>query len=541
MTSPHDAPPGATHASIAADGGASRSFWIDRAIDTTAEPLAARERTDVCVVGAGIAGLSTAYELVRRGRRVIVLDDGPPGGGETARTTAHLASALDDRFVELERLHGRDGARLAAASHARAIDRIEAIAQREQIACDFRRVEGYLFAATPDDNELLAEEFQAAARAGLHVRWAGSPFPSYDVGVAIAFGEQGEIHPLAYLAGLARAILAGGGAIHGGVRVAEIHDGKPARVVTADGREVVADAIVVATNSPIDTRVKIHTKQASYRSYVLALALGVEPVTEGLFWDTAEPYHYLRLARDADGRGVAIVGGEDHRTGFPPDDPEVPWTRLEAWVRERLPGCGAVTHRWSGQIVEPYDGLGFVGREPGAEAVYLTTGDSGHGMTQGALAGELIADAIVGAANPFAELYDPARTTLRALPTWFRDAGAAAAGYARWVAPAVVDDVDAIGLGEGAVLRRGLRTVACYRDPQGLCHVRSAVCPHLGGLVAWNAAEKTWDCPCHGSRFDPFGRCLNGPARDDLAAIGHARAELPGEVAEGEGAAATPR
>ncbi|HLO68618.1 MAG TPA: FAD-dependent oxidoreductase, partial [Holophaga sp.] len=211
-----------------------------------------------------------------------------------------------------------------------------------------------------------------------------------------------------------------------------------------------------------------------------------------------------------------IVGGEDHKTGQA-DDADQRYLRLEAWALERFPALGPVTHRWSGQVLEPVDGLAFIGPNPlDAPNVFVATGDSGMGMTHGTIAGILLTDLLVGLPNPWAPLYDPARKTLRAVSAFARENANVALQYAQWVTPGDLPGEEILPPGAGAVLRRGLAKVAVYRDPEGILHECSAVCPHLGGIVAWNSGEHTWDCPCHGSRFSARGEVLNGPALTGL-------------------------
>src|SRR5712691_9714785 len=498
------------------EGGRTLSLWAGTAEVPGRPSLADDVDTDVCIVGAGIAGLTTAYLLTREGRQVVVLDDGPIGGGETGRTTAHLASALDDRFYRLEHLHCEEGARLAAQSHAAAIDRIEAIVAAEAIDCDFERLDGYLF-APPEaaDPAELDRELDAARRAGLEVEGVRrAPLGSFDTGLALRFARQGQFHPLRYLSGLARAVLAAGGQIFTRVHVEEFEGGRRARIKTATGREVTAKALVVATNTPVNDRLVIHTKQAAYRTYAIGLEVPASSVTRALFWDTLDPYHYLRLHGMGPGQPeVLIVGGEDHRTGQA-DDTAERWSRLERWTRERLPMVGAATYRWSGQVMEPGDALAFIGRNPmDRDNVFVATGDSGHGMTHGTIAGMLLTDLLQGRENPWTDLYDPGRTTLRAAGDYAVELARSNKPFAEWVTPGEVSSVDEIPPGQGAILRRGLQKVAVYREPGGGVIELSAACRHLGCIVEWNAGEKTWDCPCHGSRFAPGGRVLNGPAR----------------------------
>jgi glycine/D-amino acid oxidase-like deaminating enzyme/nitrite reductase/ring-hydroxylating ferredoxin subunit len=494
------------------DNGRTTSVWMATAAIASDGPLTSEVRADVCVVGAGIAGLTTAYRLSKEGKRVVVVDDGPSGGGETCRTTAHLVTALDDRFYHLERLHGADGARLAAQSHAAAIDTIERVVREEDIDCDFMRLDGYLFVPAGDDVAQLDEELRATHRAGLTevTRVDRAPIATFDTGPALRFPRQAQFHVLKYLEAVAAAAKRRGARVYNGTHVHRIQGGKTARVESARGI-VVADAVVVATNSPVNDLVAIHTKQAAYRTFVVGARVTRDSIPPILLWDTADPYHYVRLHR-ADGDDVLIVGGEDHKTGQA-DDAAERFRRLQQWTRERFPNIGSFDYQWSGQVMEPIDGLALIGRNPlDSDNVYVATGDSGNGMTHGTIAGMLITDLILGRENPWASLYDPARKTLGATKEFLRENVNVAAQYADLVTPGEVDDVSRIGRGEGAILRRGLAKVAVYRDDQGAVHERSAFCTHLGCVVRWNSSERTWDCPCHGSRFQTDGHVVNGPA-----------------------------
>jgi glycine/D-amino acid oxidase-like deaminating enzyme/nitrite reductase/ring-hydroxylating ferredoxin subunit len=522
---------------VAKDGGFTSSPWIDATVPASGGELAARTLIDACVVGAGIAGLATAYELLRAGYKVVVLDDGPIGGGESARTSAHLSSALDDRFHHLERVHGHAGARLAYQSHAAAIDRIEELAARFAtdlgVDCELRRIDGYLFVGPGGDRAELERERLAAQRAGASCELVSSPLRHFDLGPCLRFADQARVHPLAYLSGLARAVLLMGGAIHAGVRVEAVEDGDPVEVRCADGRVVRCGAAVVATNSPINDRVKLHTKQAAYRSYCVALEVEDGALPDALLWDTSDPYHYVRRIDRSGQAPLVLVGGEDHKTGQA-DDGAARWERLEAWARERFPGCGARVHWWSGQIVEPVDGLAHIGRNPGDRAVYVLTGDSGHGLTHGVLGAILLRDLIRGRDNPWAAVYDPARKPLREIGPYVKENANAAAQYGAWFTPGDLGSFEELEVGAGAIIRRGRHKLAVYRDADGELHVSSATCPHLGAVVAWNPAEKTFDCPAHGSRFDAFGRCVNGPSACDLERRDQGGAPLVDRDAEGQ-------
>ncbi|HEV8589712.1 MAG TPA: FAD-dependent oxidoreductase [Pyrinomonadaceae bacterium] len=507
-----------------ATSGTTVSVWAANADTPSEKSLNKDTSANVVVIGAGIAGLSTAYLLSQKGKTVIVLDDGPIGGGMTARTTAHLTNALDDRFYELERLFGAAGSRLAAQSHTAAIDQVEAIVRKETIDCEFERVDGYLFLPTNGRMKVLEDELPAAHRATLIdvQRLDRAPLDFWDTGPCLHFPRQGQFHPLKYLTGLARAIERDGGKIFTGTHADEIEGGAEAHVTSSSGYKITCDAIVVATNCPVNDLIAIHTKQAPYTTYVIGARIPKDSVPSFLLWDAPadfyEAYHYLRIER-ADDHDVLIVGGEDHKTGQKNDGAQR-WGKLEQWTRNRFPMVEEIEFRWSGQVMEPVDGLAFIGRNPNdADNVFIATGDSGMGMTHGTIAGMLLTDLIMGRENPWAELYEPSRKSGAAVKDFIKENINVAEEYAELLTPGEVDSINEIENGDGAIVRRGLSKVAVYRDNDGVTHPVSALCRHLGCIVAWNSAEKTWDCPCHGSRYDRFGAVINGPANSDLPAV----------------------
>jgi glycine/D-amino acid oxidase-like deaminating enzyme/nitrite reductase/ring-hydroxylating ferredoxin subunit len=495
------------------------STWMATAPVPLRDSLKENISADVCIVGAGIAGITTAYLLGSEGSAVVVLDDGAIGGGMTGRTTAHLVNVLDDRYFELERLHGEEGARLAADSHTNAIKLIEKIVTKEGIDCDFTRLDGYLFVPPGDSVDILEDELQAAARAGLELeRVERSPI-DYNTGPALRFPNQGQFHPLKYLAGLASAIEKFGGRIYSGTHADEIRGGVQARVTCANGATVSAKSIVVATNTPVNDLFAIHTKQAAYQTYVIGARVARGSVTKALYWDTPNPYHYVRIQDLDESFDLLIIGGEDHKTGQA-DDADARFAELEKWSRERFP-LQEIVYRWSGEVMEPIDGLAFIGRNPlDDDNVYIATGDSGNGMTHGTIAGILISDLIAGRENEWEKLYEPSRKTLRAFPKFAKENLNVAAQFVDLVTPGDVDSVNEIKPGSGAIIRRGAFKVAAYRDEAGQVHERSAICRHLGCVVDWNSLEKTWDCPCHGSRYDALGQVIQGPANADLPEVG---------------------
>jgi glycine/D-amino acid oxidase-like deaminating enzyme/nitrite reductase/ring-hydroxylating ferredoxin subunit len=497
-----------------------RSPWLEDVSLPDSSSLSADLTADVCVVGAGIAGMMTAYCLSKEGVNVVVVEAGDIGNGETGRTTAHLSNAMDDRFVTLEQLHGAENTRLIAESHTAAIDRIERVVREENIDCDFTRLEGYLFAPPGQSTDLLDRELKAAHSAGLHAvsMVARAPLDGFNTGKALLFPAQAQFHPMKFLAGLSRAIALHGGRIFTGSPVTEVRGGGAAFVKTSNNYRVRADAIVVATNAPLVSRLAIASRQSGYRTYAIGATVPGGSVPQALLWDTAEPYHYVRTLKGL-GTDLLIVGGEDHKTGQA-DDSNKRWKQLETWARARFSAIQSLEFFWSGQVMEPIDHIAFIGRNPLDENnVFIATGDSGQGMTHGTIAGMLLTDLILNRPNSWTDLYNPSRLPVKGVGRFASENLNSVAQYSAWVTGGDVESEQEIQRDAGAVVRRGMHKIAAYRDPAGNIYERSAVCPHLGCIVNWNSGEKTWDCPCHGSRFDRYGAVINGPATQNLGAV----------------------
>jgi len=504
------------------------SCWTD-----TVKPLEFLKLTDpiktqVAIVGAGIAGLSVAYCLAKAGKQVVVFEDGLIGSGETGRTTAHIANALDDRYSEIESLFGEDGARLAAESHTAAISRIEQICQEENIDCDFKRVDGYLFLHPSDKQKTLDDELAATQKAGISTQMIYSvPGISSENGPSLKFPQQAQFHPLKYLNGLAEAFVRLGGKIYTKTHADKVKEG----MLEANGLKVEAEQIVVATNTPFNDWATMHTKQAPYRSYVIVAKVPKNEIEPALWWDTGDqnsvwpsmPYNYVRTQPYDEQYDLLIHGGADHKTAQAnkEDEPEEErYQRLETWLRERFPQAEEIVYRWSGQVMEPVDDLGYIGKNPGDKNIYIVTGDSGNGMTHGTLAGILITDLITGKENPWVKLYDPSRVTvtLHTAKTYIEEQYTTLTQFVDYLLPSDVESLQNIKPGEAAIVGR-VKKVAVYRDEEGSFNAYSAVCPHMGCVVQWNNDEKSFDCPCHGSRFTCKGELMNGPANSNLEAV----------------------
>ena len=508
--------------------GAHKSYWTDSEPPLIYNTIANDMQTDVLIIGGGIAGLTTAYCLSKSGKKVILLEDGYLGSGETGRTTAQITYALDDRYYDLEKFFGHEKAKLTAQSHKQALEWINQTIAEENILCNFKRIDGYLFLDPTDKPENLGKEFRATQNIGLPTeQLTGIPgLPANDT-ECIRFPQQGQFHVLKYIKGLADAVVAMGGEIYTNSRAEDItkHGAK------ANGFTIKANHIVVATNTPVNDIVTMHTKQFAYRSYVIGAKILKGQLPYAMWWDTgnqdskwvAKPYHYVRLEPLNDEYDLLISGGEDHKTGQADEEhvtEEQRYENLTSWTKKMFPYFDEVEYKWSGQVMEPVDCLAFIGKNPGDENIYIITGDSGNGMTHGTIGGILLNDLILGNKNPWEELYSPSRITFRTADDFLAETGNMAYKMVKdWVSGGDVDDVDELRAGEGAVISSGLKKIAAYRDEDGKLHTCTAVCPHLGGVLQWNPDEKSFDCPLHGSRFTTDGVVVNGPAITDLEKI----------------------
>jgi glycine/D-amino acid oxidase-like deaminating enzyme/nitrite reductase/ring-hydroxylating ferredoxin subunit len=514
----------------------SRSLWME--VPPPELPRLTEDLdTDVLIVGAGIAGLTTAYQLLREGRRVAVVDRGRFGRGMTARTSAHLSFVLDDWFHTLAKSHGEAAARQWYKSQAAAVDLFEAIS-RDGVDCGFARIDGILTAADDKDISELRKELAAACAAGFtDAEWLeADDIPGMER-EGIRFPRQARFHPLRFLNGLVEALKAQGARLYQDTDVVELKE-RDGIVTATTGEDGVIHArqVVVATNSPFHLMIPIHTKQAPYRTYVIAAPIPKGAVADVLLWDTQDPgYHYVRL-QPGDAEDLLIVGGEDHKSGTE-DDGEARIRRLEDWARARWPQMGRVAHAWSGQVMEPADGVGFIGRSPEHEEVYVVTGDSGQGLTTAGVAALVLGDLMNGRESPWAALYDPSRQMHHGLGDFLKENVEAAKHWLELAGPGEVKSTDEIAAGDGAILKLHGKPVAAYRDETGELHLNSAICTHAGCTIHWNGFETCWDCPCHGSQFSADGQVLAGPASKPLAAVadergrqGEASAERPADA-----------
>jgi glycine/D-amino acid oxidase-like deaminating enzyme/nitrite reductase/ring-hydroxylating ferredoxin subunit len=494
------------------------SPWIETSLPTF--PTLDRDLdVDVTIVGAGLTGITAAYLLRKAGKRVVLLDRDRVASADTARTTAHLTYVTDQRLHHLVNKFGRDGARAFWEAGAAAIDQIWQLVQETRVECEFRWVSGYLHeplrGADDKERDRLQEDARLAIDFGFDARYI-EHVPSVQR-PGVAFANQAKFHPRKYLAALVSAIPGDGS------HVFELTNFERAEsspmTVYANGKRIHCEYLVIATHNPLVGEKSVlgatllQTKLALYTSYVLGARLPRGALPEGLFWDTGDPYEYLRVDANPDHQ-YAIFGGEDVKTGQEEDPHEI-FQKLGNRLRERIP-TAEIRNRWMGQVIETADGLPFIGEN--TDHQFIATGFCGNGFTLGTLAGVMARDRYLGRKNPWFDLLRVDRRPFHGgLWRYIKEN----ADYPYYLLRDRVVGADAgrpedLAPGEGAVLSRGGRKVAAFRDERGELSVLSPVCTHLKCLVRWNAADQTWDCPCHGSRFRANGAVLSGPAEAPL-------------------------
>jgi glycine/D-amino acid oxidase-like deaminating enzyme/nitrite reductase/ring-hydroxylating ferredoxin subunit len=468
-------------------------------------PLPCGATAEVVVVGAGIAGLSTALALAEAGVDVVVLEAGRVCSGVTAYTTAKVTSLHGLTYAGLERHAGAEVARAYAEANQAGLDAVAGWVERYAIDCDFTRRPAYTYTTSSERVQDVADEVEAAQRLGLPAAFTTTTELPFAVRAAVRFDDQAQFHPRDYCLGLARAIVERGGRIHEHSRVVDVEEGRPAKVRTREGGEVTAGQVVLATHLPIVDRGGFFAKCHPERSAAIAVRLedGALPV-DGMYLGVGGSTHSLRSALDD---GVVIVGGGDD------------YAALEAWAAAVVP-VQAVEARWSAHDLVPVDGRPFVGRQLPGSHVFVATGFKKWGMTNGTAAGLMLADELAGRESPWRAAFDATRQRppLTSKDFYKENAGVAHHFVGDRLAALRPPPLDDLAPGEGGIVRTAAGDkVAAYRDDDGTVHAVSPVCTHLGCLVGFNRDETTWDCPCHGSRFTVDGEVLEGPATSDLA------------------------
>jgi len=531
------------HQQYVQTSGGTDAVWIhkDKYVNRLRFPaLASDDEADVCVIGSGISGISVAYELITRGKRVVMIEARGIISGETGRTSGHLSNALDDHYTMIKEKHGFDGAKAAAESHTWALHHVGEIARKLHIDCEYRHVPGYEISQFQrgskdykSDIEGIKEEVKLARELGLDVNfdeelvvrgWDGKP----DQRGGAVFPGQAAFHPTLYLAGIMKSLKDQSNfACYTNTRMTAVTEKgveilglgqKYVEVQTESGHTIRCNYAVEATGIPLQ-KLSVVAEMEYVRTYCIAIRIPKDSVEDCFIYDSAEPYIYVRLTACDDKDDYIIVGGGDHKVGQ--EEGTDRFKILESWARKRFTKAGSVDYRWSGQVNEPVDHVAFIGKNQGCDRTYIVTGDSGNGLTHGVIAGRLIADEIDGVSNPWTKLYNPKRVASiakSALSMAEHDLQINTQ-YKR-VLQTDITDIEDLVPGSGGVLNVGLsKPMAVYKDDDGKVVKLSALCPHMKGVVCWNPTERSFDCPVHGSRFSATGICVNGPAKVNLAPV----------------------
>ena len=490
----------------------SESIWLATGDDAPAFPALDRDvRVDVAIVGGGIAGVTTALLLKRLGATVAVVEREAVAKGATGYTTAKITALQGTRLSSIRSKHGTEGAAAYAGATVDAVARIVALVAEEGIECDLERRDAFTYAGDEREVAAVEREAEAAREAGLPVEVTTETGLPWEVPGAVRLAGQAQFHPVRYTRGLARRVEGDGSHVFERTHVTNVHEGAPCRVATAGGATVTAERVVVATNYPLLDRGLFFARLEPTRSYCVALPVAGD-VPQGMLITAGQPTRSLRTFHDH-----LIVGGEGHQTGAADARPE----RYEALVEfgeRHFPVGPGTAYRWSTQDGMPVDSLPYIGPyTPGSKRLYVAAGFMKWGMTSATIAATLLSDLMADRDNPYAGHFDPNRISLRGLPGAAKlnlHAGQEFVGER--LRPAEASSAGEVPAGEARVVRSGVGKIGVFRDEDGGVHGVSLRCPHLGCLVRFNDAERSWDCPCHGSRFDVDGAVLAGPATQPL-------------------------
>ena len=499
--------------------GIKTSLWQDKM-----EPYQVRNSVlnedafNVIIVGGGVTGITTALRLQKMGKRCLVLEAHSLCFGTTGGTTAHLNNFLDTSYDEIRSKFGEDDAHLVARAASQAMELYRSNIEEYGIDCGYAQKDGFLYAQDEKQVEELDKIFEASRKAGLDVSYSDRIPVPMEFQKAIVFHDQAQIHPTQYVYALARAFEDAGGRIRQQCAVLDVEEENDYLLVgTTDGMYR-AGAVIWATHIPTGINL-LHFRCAPYRSYAMALTLKNDAYPDGLAYDMYDPYHYYRT-QEVNGKKFLIAGGEDHKTAHE-ENTEACFSRLEAHVRTHF-DVDEIAFTWSSQYFEPADGLAYIGHLPGnPEQVLVATGYGGNGMTYSHIAALILSDLLVKGSSEFSSLFSPDRIK-------------PVAGFANFMKENLdvvkefiekrfssekLNELSGLAPGEGRVVKFEGKSLAIYKDEDGGIHALNPTCTHAKCTVGWNTAEKSWDCPCHGARYDINGQVLTGPARKPLEMV----------------------
>lgn len=500
--------------------GANNSLWQT---SVAAQPKAGTRASttqifDTLIVGAGITGLTTALLLQQKGHQCIVADAHSPGYGTTGGTSAHINTFADTTFAEVESDFGQEEARQFATAIAESVALIHSMVEKHDIDCDFEWKQGYVYAETDKETQQLDDLYQSALRAGV----AAEPAPDAPAPLpfrkAVVFDKQAQFHPLKYIQGLQKAFTDLGGVVVENTLIDHVDSNDEYHTAYAGERAIKARAVVYATHIPPGGINVLHFRNAPYRSYVIAATLKEDAYPDALIYDMQDPYHYFRT-HTIDGQKYLVAGGHDHKTAH--GDPAQSFADLIDYTRKCYP-VDEIATQWSAQYYVPADGLPYIGQLPGTSGgIYVATGFNGNGMILGTVSAIVLSDLISEGSSPYEQLFDPGRVKPVAGFTEFVKENADVVG--RFVGDRFgIEEIGSLGeiaAGSGKIVEYEGQKVGIYKKETGQVTVIDPVCTHAGCIVQWNDSEKSWDCPCHGARFNCDGEVLTGPARKPLERV----------------------
>lgn len=495
--------------------GACTSPWENAAVPSSARTGLPDETVYDCLVtGGGITGLTAALELQTAGKQTLLVDAHTIGFGTTGGTSAHINTFADTTFKEAESAFGEEGAKLFAAAIREGADQIKKNIDAYQIVCDYESKVGYLYAETDDEVKQLTDIYEGAVKVGVPVKYTNEVPTRVPFKQALIFEDQAQFHPIQYLLGIRKAYLAAGGTICENILIESV---KTEGGLHIANNRFKAKALIYATHMPPNINL-LNFECAPYRSYVMAVKLKSGKYPDALIYDSQEPYHYVR-SHAIDGEQLLLAGGLDHKTGH--GDPEEAFADLEKYVRKYY-NVSFVKYQWSSQYYVPVDGLPYIGQMPvAAKGIYCATGYNGNGMMLGSVAGKILADLVAGKGNKYEKLFSPGRVKpVDSFSEFVKENIDVAYHFvADRLGVHETDSLKRLQPGTGKVVELGGKKVAAYRDEEGTIHALSPVCTHAACIVSWNGEEKSWDCPCHGARYNIQGEVLTGPATKALASI----------------------
>jgi glycine/D-amino acid oxidase-like deaminating enzyme/nitrite reductase/ring-hydroxylating ferredoxin subunit len=491
------------------------SFWLETTPGTDYPALTEGVSVDVAVIGAGITGVTAAVLLKRAGKTVALIDSKRIVCGATGYTTAKVTAGHGLSYTMIRDSFGADGARTYAQANQAALERIAQFVEEDGIDCDFERKPNYAYAEDDEQAEQVEREVEVEREAGLPVALVReTPLP-FEIKAALRMENQAQFHPRKFLLTLAATIPGDGSHVFENSRVTHVKHGEPCDIETELGVLRARD-VILATQLPFLDRGLFFTKAYAHRSYAVAAPIGSAPDPDGMYINAGTPTRSVRTLRDGD-QVFIQVGGNGHKTGDEADTPSR-YDQLEAYLREHWPDAGTAQYRWSTQDYMAHDKVPYVGRlRRGSEHLFVATGYSKWGMTNGTAAAMILSDRILGRANAWAELFDSKRLRPTRTTSFVKEnLSSGLRFFADRLSRADRASAESLKPGEGALIRVRGRKTAVYRDDQGGLHALSPVCQHLYCLVDWNPAERSWDCPCHGSRYAGDGRAIQGPTTKDL-------------------------